>query len=235
MKQPTFKQWTALLQSLGIAKGEAAASFSQEAWLRQNLKEAHKNKLDLNMLLTEITWVVLDTETTGFYPQQGDKIISVACVKIKNGTNHGWYESFVNPNRSIPEHITQLTGIRDEDVLKAPTLDEVMPLLLQFLNECCVVGYHIQHDVQFINHFLSRQYRSTLPQTAFELRQITEKLYKQPFPTLDDALSFHDIRCENRHTAKGDVEAMYQLWLQLLEKLENEKIATLYDLYVWLS
>ena len=77
-------------------------------------------------------YVCLDLETTGLDPKT-DKIIEIGAVKVRNGEIVDSFQSFVNPGRMLPAKIIELTGIHDEDLKDAPSIEEVLPLFLEFV------------------------------------------------------------------------------------------------------
>ncbi|MGG1574066.1 exonuclease domain-containing protein [Fictibacillus sp. NRS-1165] len=225
------------LFSLGLKREEVPAgspgSFQHEAWIRKILKEKATKRADLKTRLEDILFIILDTETTGFRPEHGDQIFSIAAAKIKNFKVVDQFSQLINPCVKIPEEISILTGIFEEDVKNAPTLDEKSEAFLRFLSGGMIIGYHISHDLAFINHFLWKRYRSSLKQPALELALITERLVgSETFETLDSAASYFNIECRNRHNAEGDVLIMAELWRSLLRLCNEKGIETLEDLYV---
>jgi DNA polymerase III subunit epsilon len=242
-EQRGFRQWVSRMLSLGLPKEQLSVlsenksrAFNQEAWIRSMLKETQRKRVNLDIPLEDVHFFVIDTETTGFYPQLGDEIIAMAAAKTINGTIQDFYFSLIKPNGGIPNQITKLTGITNKDVESAPSLASEITKLLAFLGNGVIIGYHISHDMIFINHFLWTQYRTKLTHRYLEMRAIVELLHgKGTFPTLDEALVYYSIQCEKRHTADGDVRAMTELWGYLLKELKNNSIETLYDLYNALS
>ena len=77
-------------------------------------------------------FVVFDIETTGF-SSENDKIIEIGAVKIENGEIVDRFSEFVNPECKIPYKITELTGITDEMVRDADSIDEILPKFLEFV------------------------------------------------------------------------------------------------------
>lgn len=95
------------------------------------------------------SYIVIDLETTGLNPKL-DKIIEIGAVKIRDGMEIARFESYVNPGRRLPERITELTGIRDEEVATAPTFGELMEDLLAFLGTEVLIGHNILFDFSFL-------------------------------------------------------------------------------------
>ncbi|MCQ6267222.1 exonuclease domain-containing protein [Fictibacillus sp. WQ 8-8] len=228
------------LFNLGLNREEVPpgnpGSFQHEAWIRKILKEKASKRADLKTKLDDVLFIILDTETTGFRPEHGDQIFSIAAAKMKNSTIIEQYHQFINPSVKIPDEIRSLTGIIEDDVKNAPTLDKKAEEIFRFLSGGVIIGYHISHDVAFINHYLWKRYRSSLKQPSLELALITEKLVgSSAFPTLDSASSYFDIDCCNRHSAQGDVLIMVDLWRSLLDLSREKGIETLEDLYVYIK
>ena len=243
MNNQNFRDWIGRMLSLGVPHEQLPLlqpssdvnSLRHEAWVRRVLKEAQKNHHDLSTPLADITFLILDTETTGFKPHEGDQIISIAAAKTLNGKIIDMYSSLINPERDIPPTISELTGIYNRDVEHAPLLEQEIKSILSYIENDVILGYHINHDISFLNYFLLKNYRSKLKQQTLELRQLSEAINSRSFPSLDDALSHYSINCTERHTATGDVNLMVQLWQNLLKQFSVNNIVTLHDLYFFLS
>ncbi|GMN99110.1 exonuclease domain-containing protein [Parageobacillus thermoglucosidasius] len=236
--QHRFWQRALRFLSLGIPSGNVPSafadgehSFQQEMWLRTLRKEQQKKQIDMSMSLDEVTFMIIDMETTGFSPQHGDEILAMAAAKTVRGAVKETYYTLVCPEKAIPPHISALTGITAKDVQYAPRLHEAMRSFLSFISGGVMIGYHIGHDLAFLNHFLWTHYRIKWAARFFDMQPIVEMVQRRWFPTLDDALGHYGISCERRHTADGDVWAMAELWAQLLAELKRNNIETLYDLY----
>ena len=94
-------------------------------------------------------YVSVDVETTGLAPKQ-DKIIEIGAVRVRNGQIVGSFTSFVNPGRILPAHITELTGILQEQVDEAETMESVLPAFLEFAGDLPLVGHRILFDYGFL-------------------------------------------------------------------------------------
>ncbi|WP_051291224.1 exonuclease domain-containing protein [Fictibacillus gelatini] len=233
-----FKHMINRLLSLGLKREQligghvSQGDFQHEAWIRKQLKAMSRKKMGLNTPIEEVTFIILDTETTGFRPDLGDEIFSIAAARIKNGEITNRYSTFINPGKTIPESVQQLTGIQDGDVSHAPFLKDEIQSLLDFIHHHIIVGYHIGHDLAFLNHFLWKTYKTKLPQSSLEMRKVLESfLPGMSFPLLDDALRYFSIECTNRHQAESDVFAMCELWQKIFAIIRKKNIQTLYDFY----
>lgn len=95
------------------------------------------------------TYVSIDLETTGLDPKR-DRIIEIGAIRVEQGQIVEEFSTFVDPGRKLEERITELTGIRDEDLADAPQLDEVFPQLLEFMGELPLLGHRILFDYSFL-------------------------------------------------------------------------------------
>ncbi len=92
--------------------------------------------------------VVLDTETTGFSFNH-DELIQIAAARMNNGIITDWYVTFVNPGQAIPDEVAYLTNIHDKDVADAPTPDEALAKLVEFVGTSYVVAHNANFDRTF--------------------------------------------------------------------------------------
>ncbi len=230
------RSWINRLLSMGIRHDQMSSvlgqsgSLQQEAYVRQILKETKQKRLDFQTPLDAITFIILDTETTGFNAEE-DAIFSFSATQVKAGAELSTLSTLINPERSIPKVVVELTQVDEVAVNQAPVMDDMIHRVLDFLANGILVGYHITHDLNFLNAYLRKSNLKKLPHQSFELRQLMERLYHKPFPTLDDALNFLDIPSIERHSADGDVRVMCMIWDILYDKFKAQNLVTLYDLY----
>src|SRR5204862_4483450 len=95
------------------------------------------------------TYIALDLEATGMQPER-DEVIEVGAVKFSEGRIIGRWESFVRPSQPIPYKVTQLTGIRQSHVVRAPLLSEVAADLLRFLGTSPIIGQSVELDLAML-------------------------------------------------------------------------------------
>ncbi len=176
--------------------------------------------------LAEVDLVVVDTETTGVRPGP-DRVIEVAAVRVRAGVIIDTFHSLMNPRRSLPPFIVRFTGITQAMVNEAPTAAEVMPRLLQFIDDATLVGHNLSFDIRFL------AYEAQLLGLTFPIDGLdTIPLARRFLPGLKrfklDMVAAHlNIQTRNRHRAFGDAEVTAEVLLCILECARQEGISTL--------
>ena len=107
---------------------------------------------DLGTALADVTFCVVDLETTGGAPQT-DAITEIGAVKLRGGECLGTFQTLVNPGCAIPPRITMLTGISESMVLTAPRVETALASFLEFLGGAVIVGHNVRFETLDILHF----------------------------------------------------------------------------------
>ena len=97
---------------------------------------------ELGTPLSDVTFCVLDLETTGGNRNE-DAITEIGAVKVRGGECLGTFQTLVNPGRAIPPQITVLTGLSDAIVAPAPRLEAVLPSFVEFIGDAVIVGHNV--------------------------------------------------------------------------------------------
>lgn len=169
------------------------------------------------------TYISIDLETTGLNPKQ-DKIIEIGAVKVIKGIVADTYSTFVNPGRLLEERVVTLTGIRDEDLQKAPSMEEVLPPLLDFLEDYPLLGHRILFDFSFLKKAAVDR------KMSFERKGIdTLKIARKYLPELEHRnlnylCAYYQIP-HQAHRALADAEATRALYEKLTELFYKEEEA----------
>lgn len=111
--------------------------------------------LDAGVPLSEVTFCIVDLETTGGSPATS-RITEIGAVKYRGGELLGTFEALVNPGVAIPPFITHLTGITNYDVAGQPPIEAIMPAWLEFSRDTVFVAHSAQFDYGFLNAELLR-------------------------------------------------------------------------------
>ena len=107
--------------------------------------------------LREITFCVVDLETTGGSPAEGDRITEIGAVLVRGGEVLGEFQTLVNPDTAIPAFIAVLTGITNRMVADAPPITSALPAFLEFAHGSVLVAHNARFDVGFLRHFSQEQ------------------------------------------------------------------------------
>ena len=107
---------------------------------------------ELGRALREVTFCVVDLETTGGSPAAGSRITEVGAVKVRGGEVLGEFQTLVDPTMPIPPFIAVLTGITDQMVATAPRIPSVLPAFLEFAADSVLVAHNAPFDVGFLRH-----------------------------------------------------------------------------------
>ena len=183
------------------------------------------------MHVSDATFVVTDTETTGLKAEE-HRVIEVGAVKMEDGAVVDRFHHLVNPQRSIPGRITKLTGITTGMVFDAPTMDDVMPDYLDFLGDGILTAHNLSFDKGFLDAELDRLGEDALSNDTL----CTVRLARRLLPGLDSKglsrlVQFYDIDVDGRHRALGDAKATGIVLRRLLSQLAFEhEIDTVDDL-----
>jgi len=101
--------------------------------------------------------VVLDTETTGFDPTSGHRVVEIGCVELVNQTETGsTFQKYVNPERDMPEQAFAVHGLSEEFLSKELLFSEVADEFLEFISDSTLVIHNAEFDVGFLNAELER-------------------------------------------------------------------------------
>lgn len=95
-------------------------------------------------------FVVLDTETTGFSPKYGDKIVQITAIKFENYRPTQIFTTLINPRRFIPNSASSIHGITNEMVEYCPVFGEIKDALSEFLRGQIIIGHNISFDLNFL-------------------------------------------------------------------------------------
>ncbi len=169
--------------------------------------------------------VALDLETTGLDPAI-DRIIEVGAVKFQGDRILEEFQTLVDPGRSVPSHITHLTGLRDKDFIHAPIWSEVLPQVKYFVGDAPVVGHNIRFDIEFL-----RQNGIPLDNPlidTFVLASVTHP--SLPRYSLSSLVSLFDLEAEDAHRALNDSFMTAGLYQRLWEKAFELPINTLSEI-----
>ena len=163
--------------------------------------------------------IVLDTETTGFDPRTGDRLIEVGCIEIMDLLPTGrTFHRFVNPERLIPPDATRVHGITDDKVKDAPKFAEIVIDLMDFIGDAPVIAHNAQFDRNFIDHECGRCGQALLHETRWiDTLQLAQKRWPGMPNSLDALCKRYKVSLADRsfHGALIDARLLAEVYLEL--------------------
>lgn len=141
-------------------------------------------------------YVILDTETTGLDAQK-EAIIQLSAIKYAcDGTAVDCFSSYLNPGRSIPARITQLTGITNQMTAKAPTASQIEQDFFSFLGTSLIVGYNTRFDLRFLQYTFGESFHGC---NYVDVLQIARNLFDLPDYKLETVSTSIGFNPNGRH------------------------------------
>ncbi len=186
---------------------------------------------DLGTPLIDVTFCVLDLETTGGSPDD-DRICEIGAVKVRGGECLGTFHTMVDPGRSIPPAITVLTGITSQIIGPAPPVDAVLPTLLEFMGDAVFVGHNVRFDRAFLDAALVRAGHERLTNATVDTCGLARRLVRDDVPNCKLGTLADRFRLDHRpsHRALDDALATTDLLHLLLERASAYGVFALDDL-----
>jgi DNA polymerase-3 subunit epsilon len=186
---------------------------------------------DLGQPLADVTFVVIDLETTGGDAMH-DAVTEVGAVKLRGGVVLGTFQSLIDPGVPIPPFITYLTGITESMVAPAPRIEAVLPALIELLGDAVVVGHNVGFDLRFLQVNLRRHGHGPLTNRVVDTcsparRLVREEVRDCKLATLADRFG---LPHRPSHRALDDALATGDLLHALLERAGSLGVLALDDL-----
>lgn len=164
--------------------------------------------------------IVFDTETTGFEPDAGDRIVEIGAVELKGHVPTGrTYHQYINPERTMPQEAFEVHGLGDDFLRDKPVFAKVGQAFLDFVGDAKLVAHNATFDMKFVNAELGW---AGLPQIAPDRAIDTVAIARRKFPgapaSLDALCRRYGIDNSARtlHGALLDSEILAEVYLELI-------------------
>jgi len=190
-----------------------------EIYLIDDYLRVAKNPTNRN--LTDCTYVCFDLETTGLSIKY-DRITEFGAVKIKNGFVIDRLDILINPEKEIPHDIEVKTNITNEMVKDKPTINEVLPEILEFFGDAIVVSHNIEFDYGMLKEAIKRRGFGTFEYPAIDTLALSRYVYPE---NVSHSLGSLCKRLEvaydedSAHRADYDAQVLASCWISLLGML----------------
>ncbi|TNC74306.1 DNA polymerase III subunit epsilon [Rubellimicrobium roseum] len=164
--------------------------------------------------------IVLDTETTGFDPETGDRIVEIGAVELLNHLPTGrTYHEYINPERAMPAEAFAVHGLGDDFLRDKPKFAQVATSFVEFVGDARLVIHNAAFDMKFLNHELGR---CGYPAMPMDRAIDTVLMARRKFPGAPaslDALCRRfgiDNSARTLHGALLDSEILAEVYLELI-------------------
>jgi DNA polymerase-3 subunit epsilon len=180
-------------------------------------------------LLSELSFTVFDTETTGLNPSDGDQIIQIGATRIVNSKllKQENFEQLVNPGRVIPAAGIPIHGITQDMVTGKPPIAEVLPAFYAFAQDTVLVAHNAAFDMKFLQ-LLEKETGLVFNHPVLDTLLLSAVVHpNQESHSLEAIAERFNVTVLGRHTALGDAFVTAEVWLRLLPLLQGIGITTL--------
>jgi DNA polymerase-3 subunit epsilon len=192
-------------------------------------KVAEQNRSLDDRLLTELTYTVFDTETTGLNPSEGDEIIQVGAARIVNNRllKQEFIDQLVDPQRNIPAASIPIHGITPDMVKGQPTIGQVLPAFHQFAQDTVLVAHNAAFDMRFLQ-LKEASTGLTFDHPVLDTLLLSAVVHpNQDSHRLEAIAERFNVTVIGRHTAMGDAMVTAEVLLRLIPLLAEKGIHTL--------
>jgi len=169
------------------------------------------------MIMREI---VLDTETTGFYPLNGDKIVEIGAVELINHIpTDKVYHQYINPEREMPQAAFNVHGLSTQFLADKPNFKAIADDFLDFIGDSPLIIHNARFDMGFLNHELSQlKTPKNITNSVIDTLDMARKKYPGAQNSLDALCARFDVSNEKRikHGALLDSEILAEVYLHLI-------------------
>lgn len=180
--------------------------------------------------LSELSYTIFDTETTGLQPSQGDEIIQIGATRIVNRRllRHECFDQLIHPGeRELSAESIEVHGITPELLLGQPTIDTVLPAFHAYCADTVLIGHNAAFDMRFLQ-LKELQTGIRFDQPVLDTLLLSAVLYpNQPSHRLEAIAERLGVSVFGRHTALGDAMVTGEVFLKMLPLLAEMGITTL--------
>lgn len=162
--------------------------------------------------------IVLDTETTGFNPEDGHKIVEIGAIEVINRLPTGRsYHQYINPEREIDASAIRVHGITNEKVAGMPIFSDIAQDFLDFIADDPIVAHNAQFDVRFLNHELNLADFDTMPNEVVDTLFMAREQFPGSQVSLDALCRRFEVDLSDRtfHGALLDAQLLAAVYLEL--------------------
>jgi DNA polymerase III subunit epsilon len=211
--------------------GDSWVSDDGDPTARQRVDKPGRPRARPSDRLEDLSYVVVDVETTGGSSFGTDRITEIAAVVIERGEITRVYETLVNPQRPIPPMVTRLTNITWDMVKHAPTFRDIVPHVADAIRGHVFVAHNAGFDWRFVTTEIARATGERLEGRRLCTVKLARRVLPQlPRRSLDYLARHYGVEITARHRAGGDALATARVFIRMLREVRDRGCATWPDL-----
>ncbi|MBD3379188.1 MAG: WYL domain-containing protein [Candidatus Omnitrophica bacterium] len=183
------------------------------------------------MEIDNVTFTVLDVETTGLYPHWGDRICEIGALKVSPKGERKTFEMLVDPEKPVSPGAYAVNRISSDMLNGKPRIAEIIDEFMDFIRDTVIVAYNARFDMGFIDSALGENRNQLTGYYIVDALQLARNL----FPSigkynLSSVARYLDIRIRDEHRAMADVETTWEVFRKELELLKEKGIKKVRDI-----
>jgi DNA polymerase III subunit epsilon len=181
----------------------------------------------LDLSLSEIPLVFLDTETTGLSPRFGDRVVEIALARFRGGVMENFYSTLVNPERSISPGATRVHGITNLDVADSPRFREIAALVCVEMEGAVIVGHNARFDLGFMTNEFQIARVNSPANLALDTLTLLRRFFSFRSNALQNVADSLGIERITSHRALADVLTTREVFEYILSQLAPSSLREL--------
>ncbi|RIW28601.1 3'-5' exonuclease [Bacillus salacetis] len=223
--------WQRYLFNKQVEKEKKNPSYQK---LSTMLKEFEEEKpLLQRQQLENCTFTIFDLETTGFFPEIGDEIVSIGAVKMQGDKilKHMTYYEVINPLQTVSAETKKFTGLKRADFLKGKTLPVGLKEFLDFCKGTILVAHPASFDINFLQKRIGKWGLPSFDPEFIDSYTLAKELLNEQDCYLDDLVHRFEIMKRSRHHALNDAIMTAEIFQELLKVCKEREVETIKDLH----
>lgn len=163
--------------------------------------------------------IILDTETTGFEPTEGHRLVEIGCLELVNHLPTGrHFQKYINPMREVPIDASRIHGLTTEFLKDKPLFTEIVGEFLDFVGDATLVIHNAEFDMKFLNHELKSAGFKALTNVVIDTLPMARTKFPGQPANLDALCRRFKVDNSNRkfHGALLDSELLAEVYLELI-------------------
>jgi len=172
-------------------------------------------------------YVVFDLETTGKNPET-NRIVEIAAVKVRDGQIIDQFQSLANPGIPIDKEATEVHHISDDDVKDAPSIAEIWPGFINFIEDDLLIAHNgYAFDFKIIDRAARELKQNKIRNTRYDSLILARNIFPNAQNSIDGLVDRFKLDAGKRHRALDDVIVLHEIFQKLLDIIDDREISTL--------